>query len=79
VSTPSYPHYHRTDNARVTRCESTDEGNPRNGYVGIRVMIPDSRARQPRDGQMNCANQPADISMIHRRRNTPRVACPLRR
>jgi transposase len=47
-------------------------------YVGIRVMIPDTRARQPRDGQMKCGNQPADISMIHRRRKCSRLACPLR-
>ena len=65
--TPSDHSSHRTDNARVTRCASTDEGNPRLDYVGIRVMIPDTRARQPRDGQMKCGNQPADISMIHRR------------
>jgi hypothetical protein len=45
----------------------TDEGNPRPNYVGIRVMIPDFRARQPRDGPMNCGNQSAHISMIHRR------------
>ena len=31
------------------------------------VMIPDTRARQPRDGPMQCGNQPADISVIHRR------------
>ena len=54
----------RTDNAPVTRCASTDEGNPRPDYVGIRVMIPDPRARQPRDGPMKCGNQSADISMI---------------
>jgi hypothetical protein len=30
-------------------------------------MIPDSRARQPRDGPMKCGTQPANISMIHRR------------
>jgi hypothetical protein len=55
-----------------------DEGNPQNRYVGIRVMIPDARARQPCDGQMNCGNQSADISMIRRRPNSSRVACPLR-
>jgi hypothetical protein len=31
------------------------------------VMIPDFRSRQPRDGPMQCGNQPADISVIHRR------------
>ena len=31
------------------------------------AMIPDTRARQPRDGPMQCGNQPADISVIHRR------------
>src|SRR5882762_2554415 len=30
-------------------------------------MIPDFRARQPRDGPMQCGNRPADISVIHRR------------
>ena len=78
VRASDHHHHHRTNNARVTRCASTDEGNPRRRYVGIRVMIPDPRARQPRDGQMNCGNQPADISMIHRRRKGSRVACPLR-
>jgi hypothetical protein len=29
-----------------------DEGNPRPGYAGIHAMIPDTRVRQPRDGQM---------------------------
>lgn len=54
----------RTDNAAVTRCSGTDEGNPRDSYVGIHVMIPEIRARQPRDGPMNCGSQSADISMI---------------
>jgi len=31
------------------------------------AMIPDPRARQPRDGPMQCGNQSADISVIHRR------------
>jgi len=41
-------------------------------------MISDARLRQPRDGQMKCGNQPADISMIHRRSQLPgrRVARP---
>ena len=30
-------------------------------------MTPDTRARQPRDGPMQCGTQPADISVIHRR------------
>jgi len=30
-------------------------------------MIPDTRPRQLRDVPMNCGNQPAHISMIHRR------------
>lgn len=56
--------HNRADNARVTRCSSTDEGNPRSGYVGIRAMIPDIRARQPCDGPMKCGTQPADMSVI---------------
>ena len=44
-----------------------DEGNPRTFYVGIRVMIPDTRARQPREEEMKCGSQPADIRVIHRR------------
>lgn len=31
------------------------------------TMIPDSKARQPRDRPMQCGNQPADLSVIHRR------------
>jgi hypothetical protein len=54
----------RIHNAWVTRCAGTDEGNPRPNYAGIRVMIPDIRARQPCDGPMNCGSQSADISMI---------------
>jgi hypothetical protein len=48
-----------------------DEGNPRPGYVGIGVvtaMIPDTRARQPRDVSLSCGNQSANISVIHRRK-----------
>jgi hypothetical protein len=56
-----------------------DEGNPRAGYVGIHAMIPDTRVRQPRDGQMKCGNQSADISMINRRHKLParRVTRPV--
>jgi hypothetical protein len=52
----------------------TDEGNPRKFYVGIRVMIPGPRARQPREEEMKCGTQPADIRMIHRRSHSPHVA-----
>lgn len=43
-------------------------------------MIPDFRARQPRDGPMQCGNQPADISVIHRRLKAAgrRVVHPVR-
>ena len=41
-------------------------------------MIPDFRTRQPRDGPMQCGNQPADISVIHRRLKLLRVALPIR-
>ena len=45
-----------------------DVGNPRARYVGILTdRSPELRARQPRDGQMKCGTQPANISMIHRR------------
>lgn len=53
------------------------KGDPRESYVGIRVMIPEARARQPRDGAMNCGSQSADISKIIVAYQ-PRVACPLR-
>ena len=56
-----------------------DVENPRSGYVGIHVMIPDTRSSQPRDGQMKCGSQPANISMIHRRNQAPRVALLFRR
>ncbi len=55
-----------------------DEGNPRAIYVGIHRDDPRPRARQPRDGQMNCGNQSADISMIHRRYDCLRVALLVR-
>ena len=43
------------------------------------AMIPDTRARQPRDGPMQCGNQPADISVIHRRYSSARrVPHPVR-
>jgi len=43
-------------------------------------MISDTRTRQPRDGTMQCGNQPADISVIHRRFKAAarRVAHPVR-
>jgi hypothetical protein len=59
----------------------TDEGNPRQIYAGIHVMIPVPRARQPREEEMKCGSQPADIR-VHRRKQTiiPHVAllarCP---
>ncbi len=46
-----------------------DVGNPRARYVGIPRMIPDLRTRQPRDGQMKCGTQSANISMINRRKS----------
>ena len=52
-------------------------GNPRARYVGILRVISDLRTRQPRDGQMKCGNQPANISMINRRQSFSRVAFPL--
>src|ERR1022692_4115550 len=53
-------------------------GNPRARYVGILRVISELRTRQPRDGQMKCGNQPANISMINRRQSLPRVAFPFR-
>jgi len=43
-------------------------------------MISDTRTRQPRDGTMQCGNQPADIRVIHRRFKAAvrRVARPVR-
>jgi hypothetical protein len=41
-------------------------------------VISELRTRQPRDGQMKCGNQPANISMINRRQSLPRVAFPFR-
>ena len=51
-----------------------DEGNPRPFYVGIDLMISETRARQPREEEMKCGTQSADIRMIHRRSHCPRVA-----
>jgi hypothetical protein len=65
------------DNQPATRCAGTDEGNPRTCYVGIRVMIPDPRARQPREEKMKCGNQPADIRMINRRSHPRTSRCSL--
>ena len=42
-------------------------------YVGIPQMIPVPRPRQPREEEMKCGSQPADIRMIHRREYHPRV------
>lgn len=47
-------------------------------YVGIALMIPEFRARQPRDGPMQCGTQPADISVIHRRLKLLGVALSIR-
>lgn len=47
-------------------------------YVGIHVMIPVTRARQPREEEMKCGSQSADIRMIHRRSHLSRVALPIR-
>ena len=47
-------------------------------YAGTFVVIPAPRARQPREEEMKCGSQPADIRMIHRRSHLSRVAFPLR-
>ncbi len=47
-------------------------------YTGIPGMIPVLRARQPREEEMKCGSQPADIRMIHRRIYLLRVAFPIR-
>jgi hypothetical protein len=39
-------------------------------------VIPDLRTRQPRDGQMKCGTQPANISMIHRRQSLRALRSP---
>jgi hypothetical protein len=41
-------------------------------------MIPVPRARQPREEEMKCGSQPADIRMIHRRSHLLRVAFLIR-
>ena len=72
-SSPHHPFKHarhRTGNAM----RGFDEGNPRQFYAGIHPMIPVPRARQPREEEMKCGSQPADIRMIHRRSH-----CPARR
>lgn len=43
-------------------------------YAGITMMIPDPRARQPREEEMKCGSQSADVRMIHRRSHLLRVA-----
>src|ERR1022692_1343088 len=48
------------------------QGNPRSPYVGIIAMIPGPRASYPRDGPMSCGDQPAHISLIHRRYKSAR-------
>ena len=47
-------------------------------YTGISAMIPVFRARQPREEEMKCGSQPADVRMIHRRSHRLRVAFPIR-
>jgi hypothetical protein len=37
-------------------------------------MISEIRARQPREEEMKCGTQSADIRVIHRRSHSPRVA-----
>src|ERR1700733_10623019 len=59
----------------------TRGGEPSSGLCGHPLrMISDTRTRQPRDGTMQCGNQPADISVIHRRFKDAarRVAHPVR-
>ncbi len=41
-------------------------------------VISASRPRQPREEEMKCGTQPADIRMIHRRSHCPRFAFPVR-
>ena len=47
-------------------------------YQGIPVVIPVPRARQPREEEMKCGSQSADVRMIHRRSHLLRVAFPIR-
>src|SRR5579863_5195290 len=47
-------------------------------YTGIPAMIPVLRARQPREEEMKCGSQSADVRMIHRRSHLSRVAFPVR-
>jgi hypothetical protein len=47
-------------------------------YPGTFLVIPAPRARQPREEEMKCGSQSADIRMIHRRSHLSRVAFPLR-
>ncbi len=54
-----------------------DEGNPRKFYVGIDTMISDLRQRRPRDGPMQCGNQPANIRVISSSLPASRVAFPV--
>jgi hypothetical protein len=52
-----------------TRCADTMWGTLEHVMWAFCGMIPDLRTRQPRDGQMKCGTQPANISMIHRRQS----------
>src|SRR4051794_21486818 len=65
------------DTAAATRRADPMRGILDKFYAGIHVMIPAPRARQPREEEMKCGSQPADIRMIHRRSHCPCVALPL--
>ena len=61
-----------------TRCARPMRGILGKFYAGTFVVIPALRARQPREEEMKCGSQSADIRMIHRRSHLSRVAFPLR-
>jgi hypothetical protein len=46
------------------------------GEPSVRLwgQIPETRERQPRDEPMQCGNQSANISVIHRRSSCRRIA-----
>ena len=60
----------------ATRCVGTMREILDHAMWASATMIPDHRARQSRDGPMNCGNQPANISMIHRRSSPPARRVP---
>ena len=46
-------------------------------FLWASSTIPGLRERKPCDGKMNGGNQPADMSMIHRRHSSLTVALPV--